>query len=218
MRYKANFQHTTSYPRYLLNDNWATLNAYTKKIISKINKKTKAILICNPSNPTGYVYKEKGDYDNAIINFRKAVELNPFKEEYSDEIKTIANIEILKGKEFYDMREYQEAEVHFNKALEYDPENSAAMFRLGNIYLDIKDYVKASEFLEEGLMFQSNNYKVCHYLNLETCFHIYQVQIVLFLYTKIAINNVIFFVSVTNLKFFIFIAFPIKSYNAIWYY
>ena len=30
-----------------------------KKIVSKINKKTKAILICNPSNPTGHVYSEK---------------------------------------------------------------------------------------------------------------------------------------------------------------
>ena len=29
------------------------------KIVSKINKKTKAILICNPSNPTGHVYSEK---------------------------------------------------------------------------------------------------------------------------------------------------------------
>ena len=29
------------------------------KIISKINSKTKAILICNPSNPTGHVYSEK---------------------------------------------------------------------------------------------------------------------------------------------------------------
>ena len=29
------------------------------KIISKINRKTKAILICNPSNPTGHVYSEK---------------------------------------------------------------------------------------------------------------------------------------------------------------
>ena len=30
-----------------------------EKIIKKINSKTKAILLCNPSNPTGYVYSRK---------------------------------------------------------------------------------------------------------------------------------------------------------------
>lgn len=30
-----------------------------EKIIEKINSKTKAILLCNPSNPTGYVYSRK---------------------------------------------------------------------------------------------------------------------------------------------------------------
>ena len=99
----------------------------------------------------GYAYTENEDYENGIINFRKAVELNPFKEDYKNEITKIANIEISKGKEFYDMKEYQEALVHFNKALEYDPENAGAMFRLGNIYFAIKDYVKASELLERGL-------------------------------------------------------------------
>ena len=30
-----------------------------EKVIEKINSKTKAILLCNPSNPTGYVYNKK---------------------------------------------------------------------------------------------------------------------------------------------------------------
>ena len=112
----------------------------------------------------GYAYSENDDFDNAIIHFRKAVELNPFKDEYKNEIKKIANIEISKGKEFYEMKEYQEALIHFNKALEYDPENSSAMFRLGNIYFAIKDFVKASELLERGLVYQSENYKVLYML------------------------------------------------------
>ena len=43
---------------------------------------------------------------------------NSYKSDYKNEIIALANIEILKGKEFYDMKEYQDALIHFNKAIE----------------------------------------------------------------------------------------------------
>ena len=45
----------------------------------------------------GYAYKENKDYDNAILNFMKAKELNPFNQLYQDEITNISNIELLKS-------------------------------------------------------------------------------------------------------------------------
>jgi len=59
---------------------------------------------------------------------------------------------MLKGKEMYDLQDYQSALEHFNKALEYDPLNAAAMFRIGNIYYSIKDYFKAANIYENGLV------------------------------------------------------------------
>ena len=112
----------------------------------------------------GYAYKENSDFENAIINFNKAKELNPFNTKYQDEIRYISNIELLKGKEFYDLKDYQMALEHFNKALEYDPVNASAMFRIGNIYYSIKDFVKASNILEEGLKLNNSNYKVLYML------------------------------------------------------
>ena len=113
----------------------------------------------------GYAYKENKDYDNAIINFNKAKELNPYNLKYQDEIRYISNIEMLKGKEFYDLKDYQMALEHFNKALEYDPVNSAAMFRIGNIYYAIKDYLKAADILEQGLLINRSNYKVLYMIS-----------------------------------------------------
>ena len=113
----------------------------------------------------GYAYKENKDYDNAIVNFNKAKELNPYNSLYQDEITYIANLEILKGKEAYDVKDYQTALEHFNKALSYDPTNTSAMFRIGNIYYAIKDYVKAAEVLEEGLELQPKNYKVLYMIS-----------------------------------------------------
>ena len=134
----------------LKNSNKTLTSGFVEEAISELTAltskyKNNAIIFYR----LGYAYSEYEDFDNAIIQFRKAVEINPFKEEYKDQIKKIANIEIAKGKEFYDLKEYQEALLHFNKALEYDPENASAMFRLGNIYFAIKDYVKASELLEK---------------------------------------------------------------------
>jgi len=43
------------------------------KIISKINRKTKAILICNPSNPTGHVYSEKDINSLCEIAFKNDI-------------------------------------------------------------------------------------------------------------------------------------------------
>ena len=41
---------------------------------------------------------------------------------------------MLKGKELFDIKDYQGALQHFDKAIEYDPENASAMFRICNIY------------------------------------------------------------------------------------
>jgi len=113
----------------------------------------------------GYAHKENKDYENAIINFNKAKELNPHNSLYQDEITYIANLEILEGKEAYDVKDYQTALEHFNKALSYDPQNTSAMFRIGNIYYAIKDYVKAAEILEQGVELQPKNYKVLYMIS-----------------------------------------------------
>ena len=113
----------------------------------------------------GFAHKENKDYGNAIINFNKAKELNPYNSLYQDEITYIANLEILKGKEAYDVKDYQTALEHFNKALFYDPQNTSAMFRIGNIYYAIQDYVKASEILEQGVELQPKNYKVLYMIS-----------------------------------------------------
>ncbi len=110
----------------------------------------------------GFAHKENKDYENAVLNFNKARELNPYNSLYKDEIENIAKIEILKGKEAYDVKDYQTALEYFNKALSYDPENTSAMFRIGNIYYAIKDYEKAAEILERGIELQPKNYKVLY--------------------------------------------------------
>ena len=110
----------------------------------------------------GFAYKENKDFDNAIINFNKAIELNPYNSKYKDEIRNISNVEMLKGKDAYDLKDYQMALDYFNKALEYDPSNSAAMFRIGNIYYAIKEYKKAANVLQGGLKINNRNYKVLY--------------------------------------------------------
>ena len=110
----------------------------------------------------GFAHKENKDYENAVLNFNKARELNPYNSLYKDEIENIAKIEILKGKEAYDVKDYQTALEYFNKALSYDPENTSAMFRIGNIYYAIKDYEKAAEILQRGIELQPKNYKVLY--------------------------------------------------------
>jgi tetratricopeptide (TPR) repeat protein len=108
----------------------------------------------------GYAYKENKDYTSAISNFNQAIDLNPYNSVYKDEVTYISNLEMLKGKEMYDLKDYQLALEHFNKALEYDPSNAAAMFRIGNIYYSIRDYIKAANIYEKGLILKNNNYKV----------------------------------------------------------
>ena len=110
----------------------------------------------------GHAYKKNKDFDNAIINFNKAIELNPYNSKYKDEIRNISNVEMLKGKDAYDLKDYQMALDYFNKALEYDPSNSAAMFRIGNIYYAIKEYKKAANVLQGGLKINNRNYKVLY--------------------------------------------------------
>jgi len=164
-RYSLAADHLSELINDLKNSNKTLTSGFINESIAELTKlvdkyKNNAIIYFR----LGHAYKANEDYDNAAINFKKAVELNPYKSDYKNEIIALANIEILKGKEFYDMKEYQDALIHFNKAIEYDPENSSAMFRVGNIYFAIRDYVLAAEFLEKGLQYQNNNYKVLYML------------------------------------------------------
>ena len=149
----------------LINDLKNVNKTLTSGFIEEAIEETEKLVLKYKNNSIcyyrlGYAYKEYKDYDNAIVNFNKAKELNPYNSLYQDEITYISNIEMLKGKEMYDMNDYQLALEHFNKSLEYDPENASAMFRIGNIYYIIRDYMKAANIYERGLKHNEKNYKV----------------------------------------------------------
>ena len=98
----------------------------------------------------GFAYKENKDYDNAVINFNKAKQLNPYNSLYQDEITNISNIELLKGKEYYDMKDYQTALESFKKVFDFpnDKKEDDAQLKLGICYIKLEDNSKAKKELQ----------------------------------------------------------------------
>ena len=90
----------------------------------------------------GYAYKSKGEYDRAVLEYNKAIEIDPrFNMSYNN----LGNIYRNKG-------EYDRAILDFTKAIEIDPKDAIAYTNRGRAFYDkgkydraIKDHTKAIE-------------------------------------------------------------------------
>jgi tetratricopeptide (TPR) repeat protein len=99
------------------------------------------LLIVGGSNYTqGVEYYNKGDYDNAISEYDKAIEFNP----------NIAQVYNLRGLAFYAKGDKESAISDWNKAIQLKPDFAEAYVNRGNAYGDkgeldlaLNDYAKA---------------------------------------------------------------------------
>jgi len=89
-------------------------------------------------------YSEKGDYDNAIANYNKAIELNPESSR--------AAIYYNRGIAYSKKNDFDRAIADYNKAIEINPNDAeiyfnrgGAYYRKGDIDKAISDTNKASE-------------------------------------------------------------------------
>ena len=89
-------------------------------------------------NNRGGVYTARGEYDHAIQDHNKAIELDPRSAEaYSN-----------RGVVYWHQGEYLHAIEDFDKAIEIDSSHAPAYYNRGESYLFVKDWGKAgADFL-----------------------------------------------------------------------
>ena len=132
------------------------------------------------------VYKERGDlrakigfYNDAIDDYQKALELNPnYKEadkaltdtkNYLDIHNFINNYSLIEndfGKDsgyyfnkacnFYYKGKCKEAIVYYNKAIELDPNNSAAYYNRGSLKINLNEYEEAIKDFNKAIELDHN--------------------------------------------------------------
>src|SRR6266566_690880 len=81
----------------------------------------------------GRAYSSLKNYQQAIVDFDRAVELDP----------NSSYVYRGRGWVYYDLKEYQQAIVDFNHALELDPNTSDVYRSRGWVYYELKDYQQA---------------------------------------------------------------------------
>ena len=81
----------------------------------------------------GYAYNEKNEYDLALADYNKAIELKPNYE----------NVYNNRGSAYKGKGEYDKALADYNKAIELNPNYAEAYNNRGNVYSDKGEYDKA---------------------------------------------------------------------------
>lgn len=104
----------------------------------------------------GFVYAESQDWNQAIVAYRKALEVNP------RHAKTLYNLANL----YKNLGFFQEAVVLYQKTIDVDPKNSDTYVNLGVIYQKLGDNKRANEYYLKSLRIDSKNLK--NYFNLAT--------------------------------------------------
>ena len=104
----------------------------------------------------GRVYKVNKEYDSAVLNYKKAGELNPFEEKYSLAIIAIAQEMAKEGDTEYRRQEFDSAIENYKKAIQYSPAYTTAYFKLARTYFKMKDYENTRIILEENLAVDPN--------------------------------------------------------------
>jgi len=84
------------------------------------------------ANNEGFVYKNEGEYNKAIIAFTKAIELNPsFAVAYSN-----------RGWTYIDLEQYEQGIADCTRAIELDPDFAIAYSNRGWAYIQLGQYEK----------------------------------------------------------------------------
>lgn len=98
-------------------------------------------------NPDAMVYSQQGlekhqakDYPGAVIAFTKAINAQPVNQ----------NFYTMRGTAYEDSKNDLEAEKDFRKALELEPTNFLASYRLGMVYFRKKDFETAIKWLKNS--------------------------------------------------------------------
>ena len=94
----------------------------------------------------GLVLKKIGNLDEAIENYKKAVELNPFEDKYRKAILVVAQTLAKKGDEEFRRKEYTTALDFYNKSVSYYPKFVDGAFRLAKTYFVMKDFTNAQKW------------------------------------------------------------------------
>ena len=104
-----------------------------------------------PYYDIGIVYLKKTDYDNAVINFRKAIELNPFKEAYESAVVSVAQRIAKEAGEAARRQDFNAAIPKYKAAIKYHPEFTEALFNLSKIFYILEEFESAKLYLDQSL-------------------------------------------------------------------
>ncbi len=120
-------------------------------------------------NNRGLAYSELKQYDRAIENYRKAIELNPkYAEAYSNRGLAYSELKQYdraiedygkaiklnpdlpeaynnRGLAYYELKQYERAIENYGKALELNPDDAVAYNNRGLAYYELKQYERAIE-------------------------------------------------------------------------
>jgi tetratricopeptide (TPR) repeat protein len=94
----------------------------------------------------GYAYLRKGNLDEAIVHFQKALEIKP---DYAEAHNNLGNVLLQKGS-------VDEAIVHYQKALEIKPDYAEACYNLGNALLQKDNVDEALVHFQKALDINPN--------------------------------------------------------------
>ena len=107
----------------------------------------------------GVVYRSMKDYDNAIVNFKHAINLNPHKELYEKAIISIAQRIGQEADQDAKRQDYNSAIPKYLKAIEYYPNFKQAMFNLAKAFYFLTDYENSKKYLLLNVEVDSSQYQ-----------------------------------------------------------
>ncbi|MBC8213321.1 MAG: tetratricopeptide repeat protein [Candidatus Marinimicrobia bacterium] len=120
------------------------ISIYGKSII---NHPTFALFYYN----LGMIYYKQDDFDNAVYNFKEARSINPYVDKYDSAILMIAQKLTQTGIEQDRRKDYDLAIVNYKKSIEYYPNYTEAIFRLGLVLYKVGDFESAKSTLQSLL-------------------------------------------------------------------
>ncbi len=112
------------------------------------------------------IYEKQGKMDLAIVEYKKLID--------DKEYKSKANFNLATN--YYKEKNYNEAKVYYENILniENGPYKDIATYRIGQIYLNTKDYSKAlRNFMRIELLYENSNLREASKLKIAT---IYEIQ------------------------------------------